>query len=140
MAKLKGQGHGLAAEVSAAYVSIVHRIEIQGPSAEMGEVNVTDLDSTAEETLPTLLNPGELTLKVWYDPNNATHQQLTTDLQAGTVRNYRITHTDSLTTKAKAVFAAFVKSFQPTGMKSGDYLSADVTLKITGPITFTPGS
>jgi hypothetical protein len=140
MAKLKGQGHGLAAEVASVYVPIIHRMEIQGPSAEMGETNVTDLDSNVEETLPTILNPGELTLKVWYDPNNATHQQLTTDLQAGTVRNYKITHTDSLTTKAKAVFPAFVKSFQPTGMKSGEYLSADVTLKITNTVTFTPGS
>lgn len=140
MAKIAGKGTILQAEVSSVYTTIANRVEISGPSPEMGEFDITDLDSTVVETAATLLDAGELSLKIWYDPNGATHTRITTDLLAGTERNYKLQFNDGNTTKANAVFEAFVKAFEPNGMKSQEYVGADVTLRLTGTITYNAGS
>jgi hypothetical protein len=140
MAKIPGKGTILQVEIASVYTTIANRVEISGPSAEMGEFDVSDLDSSVLQTVATMLDPGELTMKVWYDPNLAGHIQLNTDLAAGTVRNYKLKYADGLTTNAQAVFPAFVKKFERNGMKLLEYVGADLVLRVTGTITNTAGS
>jgi hypothetical protein len=59
---------------SASFTTIANCTGWDGPSTENPEIDVTALTSTAKEFIGGLIDYGELTLQLNFDPNNATHQ------------------------------------------------------------------
>lgn len=82
--------------------------------------------------VPTLSMLGDVSFTLHYDSADATQEQMTADAIARTVRNYRITGTD--TGAAVWVFAAYVASFN-VGLSLDGLCAANVTLKPTGQVT-----
>lgn len=128
------QGDGATTEV---FTTIAQRVTIEGPSTEIGKIDKTHLDSLAKEYRRSLPDPGELTLKLWYDPGHATHTLITTQIanNADTAHNFKLQFSDGTI----YAFAGYWSKFAPTGMAVEENLGADVTLQLTGPITITPG-
>lgn len=81
--------------------------------------------------LPGLINPGEVSLSVTYDPNDTTHDFLS-ELNSPTVSDYKIVL--PVAVGEEFAFKAFLTSFEQTAEVDG-LQGADVTLKLSGPVT-----
>lgn len=113
---------------------------ISGPNITLGTVDATHQTSTGavREYIATLLDSGEITFEVNFLPTDATHSfaaGLGNDMTARTFQAFSLVLTDAgLMT---ATFSAYVTSFALTAPLDGK-LTANFTLKISGPITWTP--
>ena len=104
-----------------------------GPEISQGENDNTDITSViATMKKNGVVDYGNLTLEILYDPANAQAVQLRSDAEGSTQRNYRITYTDS--PQSTDIFGAHVVSFSSSGSK-GDLLKASITLNIQTAIT-----
>lgn len=124
-----GWGDGASPEV---FTAIGNIVDHDGPSKENPEVDVTDLNSSAKEYIPGLVDNGEITITVNFDPSNASHDRLLDDLDGRISRNYQITW--PVSPALNWTFNAFVKSFsQRSGVDQP--LQGTVTLRINGAVT-----
>ena len=124
-----GDGGGPEAFTEVAYVS-----NISGPSLALDTEDVTTHDqaSAFEEVVATILRTGDITLDIFYDPDEGTHDASTgllTDYEAKTLRNFQIRF--PTTGKVQWSFAAYVTGFNP-GAPVGGALTASVSMKISG--------
>ena len=115
---------------SASFTTIANCKSWSGPSTENAEIDVTSLTSTGKEFIPGLIDYGDLTLELLFDPNNATHQQLFTDAEASppTVTGWRI---QFVTPTINFYWSAFVKSFSISGEVDGA-ITGSLTLRLSG--------
>lgn len=108
---------------------------LSGPGLSLDTIDVTAHDSTGawEEVVASILRSGEITAEILYDPNLATHKNLTGgllyDLTSRASTTYSIVFPSSPT--VTWTFTAFVTAFEPSMPVDGE-LSASVTLKLTG--------
>lgn len=122
-------GDGGGTEVFANVASIR---TISGPGLSLDTVDVTTHDSPSafREFVATLLDAGEVTLELVWDPDTATHVALRADLAARVdARNFKVIFPDA--TNTTWLFAAIVTAYQPSAPVDGD-LTASVTLKVDG--------
>jgi hypothetical protein len=142
MATLPGEGtllqmgDGAGTEV---FTTIGQRVSIEGPETTVEAVEKTNLDSTMKEYRPSKVpDPGTLSMTIQYDPANVGHTSLKTRSRTPTVNNYRLVFNNETTTRPHMQFAAFVTSFNPTGMEVEENLQAEVEFQVTG--AFTDGN
>lgn len=116
------------------FTAIGEVLDFDGPGGERGEIDVTHLQSTAKEFKLALKDNGDLTFNVNLLRGNAGQNGLRADEAAGTLRNFKLILNDAGPTTA--AFAAYVKRFRTSGAKD-DVVKGNVTLRITGDITWT---
>jgi predicted secreted protein len=121
------------APAAGTYTTIAEVKTISGPSFEAEEIDVTNHDSTGDfrEFIRGLIDPGEITFEINYQPDDALHQQLFDDLAAGTKRNYKMLFDQMTPTKYQMDFEAFIRSM-PITAPVDNVLSANVTVRVTG--------
>ena len=124
-------GDGAGTEV---FTTIAQVMDINGPGLSQGTQEVTPQTAAnrARVHIATLLDGGEVTFDINYEPAGATHDQTTgliKDMTDGTLRNFQTIFPDAATTTWS--FAAFITGFEPTAPVDGA-LTASVTLKISG--------
>lgn len=109
------------------FTTIAEVKSISGPNFQVGFADVTHMESPSavREFLPTLIDPGEISLTCSFLPDNATHDAMRTDLLARTKRNFTMTMTDGGT--------ATVWSF------SGYYSQLQLNTPLDGPAEITIG-
>jgi hypothetical protein len=134
MAGKVAQGTILSRETSlgsGVFVTIANVKSWDGPSAQNSELEVTSLQSTAKEFEGGLIDYGELSLDLNFDPNNATHQQMFADQEASppTKTGWRITFVNPT---INYTWTAFVKEFSISG-KVDDIMSGSLKLRLSGP-------
>lgn len=123
-------GNGASPETFTAIANITGH---DGPSRENPEIDVSDLNASAKEFLPGLVDNGELSLNLNFDPTATSHLALLSAQEARTVSNYRITWPGSSPAKTWT-FPAFVKSFSTSSSVDAP-LTGSATLRITGDVT-----
>ena len=133
MAGKLAQGTTLSRETSlgsGSFVAMANVRSFNGPSGENPEVDVTTLESLAKEFEGGLIDYGELSMELNFDPNLATHQQIFTDQEASppTKTGWRITF---INPTINYTWTAFVKSFSVSGEVDG-VLQGSVTLRLSG--------
>jgi hypothetical protein len=133
MAGKVSQGTTLSRESSlgsASFTAVANVVSWDGPSTENPEIDVTALSSTAKEFLGGLVDFGELTLEINYDPNNATHQQIFADMEASppTVTGWRIQFQNPT---INFYWPAFIKGFSISGAVD-EKMSGSLTLRLSG--------
>lgn len=97
-------------------------------------IDVTNLSSAAREYKKAIKDGQEMTITIQYDPDDATHSSLRSDVNSEDAVNFRVTFPDS---PAQTVsFAAQVMSFNITGVEIDNVLGCEVVLKPTGDLTF----
>jgi hypothetical protein len=128
-----GSTLGYSATSGGSYTNVAEVVEVDGPSLQVSEVDVTSLASPSahKEFLPGLVDPGDIKLKL----NLLTSQFSTVwGFAAGrTFKYWKITLSNGDT----AVAYGFIKELHPSA-PDNKQLMADMTIKVSGPITYTP--
>lgn len=125
------QGDGASPEV---FTTIAQVVSIGGPSLSLDPIDVTNMSSEDgwKEAVGGLLDGGEISLEINYDPAHVTHNAsagLIKDMEDRTVRNFQLVFSDSDNTVW--IIPALVTGFEP-GAPVDAKLSASVTLKVSG--------
>jgi predicted secreted protein len=116
------------------FTTIAEVTDIGGPALALEIADVTNHSSLEgwREKIGTLLDGGEVSLSINYQPTNATHNNTTglvRDMRTRTKRNFQLIFTDGGGTIW--AFTALVTGFEPGAPIDGQ-LSADVSLTVTG--------
>lgn len=140
MAKYSGYDVLLKVKQGASYVAVAQIRDLSGPAIKQDTNEVTHRDGNKwREFVGGLRDGGEVSFDIVYDPDLASHGASATPGLAymamnGTVGDFQITWPDANPAQT-CTFNALVTSFQPNA-PMGDALTADVTLKITGSLTW----
>jgi hypothetical protein len=149
MGVLAGEGTtiGYGATSGGTFTVVAQVLSIKPPGGEVTAVPTTTLTSAVKTARAGLIpDIPEVTFKIQYDPNDATHQALAGLLVSGaqaTPKWWEVTYvSDPFTTSAKDVFQAILTKFEPSELEGeGETnLEADITLKPISVVTRTPGS
>lgn len=107
---------------------------IDGPSAEADEVESTTLDTAGNyrEFVQSLIDPGELSLELAWDPAEQSHVDLTTIHNDRTTCQWKMVLP---TTDYFVLVNGWVRSFQPS-VPVDDLMTASVTIRCTSQITW----
>jgi len=139
MAELIGLGTKFEREGATAgvYEVIAQVASITPPQSEADDVEIEELDPIDgyKRFLPGLLDAGEVSLTLNFDGKNAGHQALLTDHQSRATKNYKIVLPDNTEWR----FSGYVKGYAPQEISAGEVIQAEVTIKVTGKPTLTPG-
>ena len=136
MATSTGNGTVLAVNITSTMTTIAQVSKIGGPKLERDSIEKHDLSSTAKEFIAGLLDAGEVTFTIRYDPALPTHATLYALTVSGATEAWQITLPPALS-DAEIPFNAFVTGFELTGMESDELVEAELTLKVTGAPTVT---
>lgn len=135
MAKMTGLGSQFQRENgSGTWETIAQVANIQPPQLEREVVEVEELDPPdgVMEKLPGVIDPGEVTLTLNFDPDDTGHTTLESDFYAGTVKNYRIRFPNG----KGWTFSAFISGWAPQEVTRGDVVQVEVTFTVTAKPTF----
>lgn len=107
------------------------------PNDETDEVEATHLNSPGrrKEFIAGLIDGGECTVTLNYNPGSATDLLLTAAKEAGTTRSVRFVIPDETGTGAadwNITTSGFIKRYAPDTMVAGDKITATATIRITG--------
>lgn len=125
------------------FIDVAEVTEIDGPEVLIEAVDATALNSGIVKTRPSYFpEPGKLTLKIWYDPQDTSSQPLfIVDFTTPhTIRSYKLQFNNETGTYATGAFHAFQTSFKLTGMKVKSNLEADIELQLVDLPVFTVGT
>ncbi|MEZ6033529.1 MAG: phage tail tube protein [Planctomycetaceae bacterium] len=118
------------------YTSIANMIDFTPPTQTIESYDVVYIGDTHMRSIPTIITPGEVTVKVGYDPDNSTHTGLLTMFTAedveDKVKSCQITYPDP--TPATFTFDAFVSSYSLEAGDAKSQLTLSVVMKISGAV------
>lgn len=139
MAEMIGYGTEFQRESATPGVfdTIAQVANITPPQSEIDDVEIEELDpvDAYKRFLPGLVDGGEVSLTLNFDGKNTGHQNLLNDHQTRATRNYRVVLPDNTTW----AFSGYVKSFSSSEISAGEVIQVEVTIKISGKPTLTPG-
>lgn len=154
MAELKTQGTEFfildAANSGAEVQKIAQITGFSGVGGQAGEIDVTDMDSTAREYLAGLKDNGTISLNVNWDPANASHVTLDS-IVGGAEKRFVIGCSDGTTDpsytstftiptdRTTLDFQGSVLSFQKDA-ETDNIWRGTVTIRVSGAITITAAS
>lgn len=125
------RGDGASPEV---FTTVGDIVSMSGPSITKEEIEVTALDSTAKEFIGALDDPGEITLELNWNPQDAEHVLLRSDAEGSATGNFRIVWNDVSSTQVD--FNAEVMEFS-INTEANVAVKASVRLKINGALTWS---
>lgn len=133
-------GSGLSGSTSTTWTTIADVEDINGPSESNTFIDITNHSSSAVERIPSLNDPGGVSLTISYQPDTVTHgatgDGLKSLLRSQTKRGWRIKW--PTTGSDYDQWDGYVGTFNPTA-PTADALRANVDLQISGPVSSTTG-
>lgn len=115
------------------FTTVGQIISVNGIDAgQLEMLDVTDMDTSGvwREFIGALIEAEELSLQVHFDPDEATHQDLRSDRENRTLRNFEV-HVPT-TPAYKYEFAGYVVSSPVVSGDVGGKLVGDVSIKPSG--------
>ena len=136
MAKNIGFKSILAVATTTGAAEIGQVRNISGPGVSANDVDTTCLDSTSNYRTFScgLLDPGEVTFGVAYDPALTAHKRLAFYMGQRSAKTFTVYHGSS--TGDTDAFVAYVKGLGRE-IPLDDLITADITLKVTGIPAYT---
>jgi hypothetical protein len=131
----KGTTISVTTSGSTTFVAISQCVAITPPAMEMGEVEVTHLGDTWRQFLPTILDGGEVTVGIEWDPAAASHVELLNNFTTGATRLWRIGFTD--TGSALCEFSGFVKAFPAEEITVDNVGVRNIVIRTTSAVSVT---
>ena len=104
------------------------------PSREVVEVDDLNPPDDIKKKLPGIIDAGEVTLRLNFDPDNTGHTTLEQDFYAGTITQYRIV----LPSNDGWTFSGFISGWAPQELAEGDVIQVEVTFTVTSKPEFGP--
>lgn len=123
-----------AALTSYTTIANVHGVQPASPSASMQDV--TTIANGVKQFFPTTIDPGEISLKAWYDPAEVTHNGtagLVYMFKNRAKRYFKIIHPDTGATVWGPTFG-YVSKIGTPEYNAENVLEIDVTIKLTAAI------
>lgn len=115
--------------------TIAEVVSFNGFSVNADAIDVTDLSDAAKPFLhPGVYDPGEVTLELNFDEDDASHGVLAADALTGTARALTVTYLNAGVGAGTQSASAFITNFTPAGAV-GDKLTASVTFKASSTLT-----
>ncbi len=129
-------------DVPGTYDRIASVASIAPPQLQREVIEVDDLDPTDEvkKKIVGLIDAGEFSAVLNFDPDEQSHKDLEADLHARLTRNYQIAlpFDDTLyTAGGHYTIAATVTGFAPQELSAGEVKQAEVTLAVQGKPDYT---
>lgn len=134
---LPGAGSVLSIEIGSTMTEILGVSEINHDGFKRGMRTPTPLSALAAVKKPGMPDFGQLKCKWFYDPNEATHQDIRDSLlesaaeASANLRSFKLEYPDGFTTPAHVLFDGFVSDLS---MASGDAetgtWTADLTIEV----------
>lgn len=118
------------------FTAIAQITEISGPDGEVVVAETTNLSSTAKAFRPVIIDEGELTFTIQYDPRGASHTILDGYYRAipPATHHFKLTFISG----SILAFTASITKLSPQNMTVEGNLEASMSLKLTGIATLTP--
>lgn len=106
------------------------------PMGETDQIDVTAHDSPdqTKEYISGLIETGEISFEIFFDPNNDQHQELVAIKDSGETRNWKVIAPDAELTEF--AFAAFVTAIE-LSFPVEDAVTAEVSIKLSGAVEMT---
>jgi len=123
---------GNLATVTVNSVSISNVKDITPPNISVGMVEATPLGATVKNKLAALIDSGDFTVNLWYDPADTSHAGL-----EALIGDPAVPVLITLKTGHTLGFNAFVTGFDITGLGTETPVEAAVKFAVTGLVTFT---
>lgn len=139
MAEYTGFAAVLNIYITSSFVAIAQVRDISGPSMSTDDIELSHRGASVKTYKPGMLDGGEVTLDIVYDPDSATHDDsvrggLAYALDTRQREQFRLDFADA--TPAKATFYGLVTGFTPK-TPMNDAQTADVTIKVDGSVAWT---
>lgn len=140
MAEYAGYRTKLEVEINSVYTEVAQIRDLSGPAAEADQIEVSHRGSRYRRYVAGMVDGGEVTFDVVFDPDHASHDPTISGsmydlLESGEVSSFRITFPGVGNDVTTATFDAFVSGFEINSPLE-DGITADLTLKITGAVTW----
>ena len=135
MTYVPGKGTELKLSIASIYTGISQVQKITPPSGEMGTVETTHLLSSAKEYMSTILDGGELTFTIEWDPSDATHQELWSAFKSGATRSWQTVFNDA--GNATVAHDGIITGFPWDEADVESVITIPITIKISGDIVLT---
>lgn len=133
MSVVQGKGtllqHGVTG-TPIVYTTIANRVSIDGPDMSVAEIDTTDLDSLAMESIPGLPDMGSVSMQINYTPSAITHKLLLGFMLTPSVELWQIVFRDG----TKFPFSGYLTKFSDTGAEVNGKITADIEIRVTGVI------
>lgn len=141
-AELAGLGTVLQIKISGSYVTIPCVQDISWDGYERAMREVTCLTSTSRKFRPAILDFGEVSATIFYDPNDTTHQALVTKLTTppASPDEFKLIYVDGNTTPANVLFKGYITQFPITGIEIEGSVESQIAIKVTDLVTHTAGT
>jgi hypothetical protein len=114
------------------FVEVALLKSIDGPGREVGERETTGLDSQADEWEPTLTKNGELSGKLFFDPQCDTHIVLDGYIDTPAKQKWQLECPDKTNGATQYAFTGFLKKLSPNGMEREANFEADFSIRVSG--------
>lgn len=120
------------------FTDITNVTTINESGAQRSEIDATNLDSTAMEYAPGLVDFGSMTFEVNWDPLEATHVVLDSLFLSGATRDWRITESPRVTspTGEMTYFKGYISALTKTRAVN-QIVKGSVTIRVTGATNVT---
>ena len=125
------RGDGASPEV---FTVIGEVVNLVGPGAVKDEVEVTNLGSSAKEFVSALVDFGEVTAELNWNPQDSEHVLLRSDQEGSAKVNYRVIWADVSSTQVD--FNGEVMEFS-ISTEPNDAVKASVRIKLSGALTWS---
>lgn len=136
MAKSIGYKSILAVTTTTGSAEIGQIRSISGPGVSANDVDTTTLDSSSNYRTFScgLIDPGEVTFGVVYDPTDTLHKRLAYYMGQRSSKTFTVYHGSS--SGDSDAFSAYVKGMSRE-IPLDDLITCDYTLKVTGKPAYT---
>ena len=131
---IPGKGTLIKYKTGGSYATIGQVTKISPPSEEMGTVETTLITDAARTFLATILDSGEVTLTVQWNPADTSHAALLTAKNAGTLLDLEILFTQATTIQ----FFGVITKWPIDEIDVEGVVTLPITLKLSGAVTVTP--
>jgi hypothetical protein len=124
---------------------LIEVVDCTFPTDQTDEIDATHLLSPnrRKEFIPGLIDGGEVTVTINYDPGNATDLLLTAAKNDGTTRKVRFEIPDNSGTGSidwNFLTSGFIKKYAPDKMSADAKITSTATIRITGALVQGTGA
>ena len=133
MTQIPSKGTTLQLDIASTFTEVAQVISLTAPDAEVETFDATHLgSSTGREKEPTgFVEGGTVSLSLFFDPTETTHQAMTDLITTPAVSSWKIVWSDT----TEWPFSGVLKSFTPTA-ELADGLKADVSIELDGIVSY----
>jgi len=120
------------------YLRVGEMNNFEGPGGEAGEVDVTNMDSTAREFRAALVDNGEVSFDVNFLRGDAGQKAFRAAQASGELQSFILMLSDATATQTawSCTFEGFAKNMRPTGEADGK-VTASASIRVSGAAIWT---